>query len=54
MSGKYNITVSFRPSFFYKGLLLAVTKENTDAISPVTILLIQLYKTYVNCKVHAR
>ena len=40
-------TLIFRPSFFYKGPLLAITKENADAISASTILSIDLYKTYV-------
>ena len=43
---KYN-TLTFRPSFFYKGPLLAMTKENVDAISATTVLSINLYKTYV-------
>ena len=40
-------TIIFRPSFFYKGPLLAITKENADAISASSILSIDLYKTYV-------
>ena len=40
-------TFTFRPSFFYKGPLLAITKENADAISASTVLSINLYKTYV-------
>ena len=42
-----NNTITFRPSFFYKGPLLAITKENADAISAITVLPINLYKTYV-------
>ena len=38
---------SLRPSLFYKGPLLAITKENVDAISATAVLSINLYKTYV-------
>ena len=42
---KYN-TVPYRPTFFYKGPLFAVTKESAEVISPATILSIKLYRSY--------
>ena len=39
-------TIPYMSSFFYKGPLLAVTKENAEVISPATVLSINLYKKY--------
>ena len=41
----YN-TIPYRSSFFYKGPLLAVSKQNAEVISPATVLSINLYKKY--------
>ena len=40
-------TLTFRQYFFYKGPLLAIAKENADAVSASIIFSINLYKTYV-------
>ena len=48
MHGQKIVTVGipYRQSFFYKGPLLAITKESDKVSSPATILLLKLYKSY--------